>query len=664
MQEIKRVLLSKRRVLIFLILVGYCLFFFGKPLLSGNAFATRDGWMPYLETYREAELKKIKSNLNKITKNGEDYFALDTYGHLFQNQVNYLLEYPEFLENVQWQAGTMLNVSIFRTDEDTVLKTAQDYKRMEGVELSIGIDQAVTHAMWKDTSDWPLAAYMLVVAFSFLAERKRGLWNTVCASPGGRVKLPLCRLVCLFAAALVGAAVFTFIEAATGWVLYDGLSQLGRTVQSIEMFKGFTIPMTIGQFWLYYAALRFVGAFLTGMVFWLFFELIPDRRLAAIAFALFAGLEFVLFKLFPGDYLLDTVNLFMWISPKNLLKSYEVLSPFGLTFSRLDVYFCVGIFGAVAGTAAILVCYKVRKPTGGIAWVTRLTDWWRRHTAAVGFHGRLFFHELYKMLVTGRGAIVIVAALLIGYSVAQSPFLGNDGGVVNQALESYYRQSQGKVTQESWDYLAKQQEKLATMRQEQESLQRRYEKGWVSDLEYRALSYQYQDLAEREMALVQYEQDLNTLSAMENSYIVPHWVYAELFGVGGSTVGTLQVLSALAVALLCVLYASTEGSTGMTKARRATPGGRGKALIARYGAGIVFSAVISLLIWGLQMYLLYHSYGAMPLLHAPIRCLHYFENITASVSILGYWAILVAGRTAAMCALSAGLLWLTDRLQK
>ena len=664
MEEIKRVLLTKRRVLIWLLLVGYCLFFFGKPLLSENAFDTRDGWAPYLETYRDVELKKIQSNLNKITKNGEDYFALDLYGRMLQNQVNYLIDYPEFLENVQWQAGTMLNVSIFRTDDETVLKTAEDYKRMEGVELSIGMDQAVTHAMWKDTSDWLLAAYMLVIAFSFMAERKRGLWNMVCASAGGRVKLPLCRLVCLVVAAFVGAVTFTGIEAVVGWIQYGGFGELNRIVQSIEMFKGFTIPMTIGQFWLYYAALRFVGAFLTGMVFWLFFEIIPDRRLAAIAFALFAGLEFALFKIFPGDYLLDTINLFMWISPKNLLTSYEVLTPFGLALSRLDVYFGVGIVGAVLGTAAILICYKVRKPTGGIAWVTRLTDWWRKHTAAVGFHGRLFFHELYKMLVTGRGAIVLVAALLISYSIAQSPYLGNDNGVVSQALETYYRQSQGPLTPAAQDYLQKQRDKVAQLEEDQASLQTRYEKGRVSDLEYRALSFQFQDLGEKKMALDQYEQDLQTLANIENAHIMPHWVYAELFGIGSKTVSTLQVVSALAVALLCVLYASTEGSTGMTKARRATPGGRSKALIARYGAGIVFSALISLTIWALQLYLLYDSYGAMPFLNAPICCLKYFADMKQSITIIGHWAALVAGRTALMSALSVGLLWLTDRLQK
>lgn len=664
MEEIKRVLLTKRRVFLFLLLVGYCLFFFGKPLLSEYAFDARDGWATYLDGYRDTELPEIQNSLNGITKNGTDYMALDLYGRLFFNQVNYLIDYPAFLENIQWQAGTMLNVSIFRSDDESVLKTAADYKRMEGVELSIGMDQAVTHAMWKDTSDWLLAAYMLVIAFSFMAERKRGLWNMVCASAGGRVKLPLSRLACLVIAAFVGAVSFTGTEAVIGWIQYGGFSELDRIVQSIDMFKGFTIPMTIGQFWLYYAALRFVGAFLTGMVFWLFFEIVPDRRLAAIAFALFAGAEYVVFRIFPGDYLLDTVNLFMWISPKNLLTSYEVLTPFGLALSRLDVYFGVGIVGAVLGTAAILICYKVRKPTGGIPWVTRLTDWWRSHTAAVGFHGRLFFHELYKMLVTGRGAIVLVAALLISYSIAQSPYLGNDNGYVSQSLETYYRQSQGPLSQESYGYLEEQRGKLTQMESEYERLQNRYRNGRISDLEYRALSFQYQDMEERKTALDQYEQDLTDLASIENAHIIPHWVYAELFGIGSNTVANLQVVSVIAVALLCVLYASTEGSTGMTKARRATPGGRTRALAARYGAGIVFSGLISLAVWLLQLYLLYDSYGAMPFLSAPICCLKYFADMKQSVTIIGYWVTLAVGRTALMSALSAGLLWLTDRLQK
>ena len=664
MEEIKRVLLTRRRLLVLALLVLYCVFHFFKPLLSDNAFEQRDGLQPYLENYRDVPLVNIQRQLNKITKDGQDYWALDRYGHLLGNQVEYLIDYPKFLENVQYQAGTMLSVSIFRTDDDSVLKTAEDYARMEGIELTIGVDAAVSHAFWNtNPTDYLLAAYVMVIVFSFMAERKRGLWNLVCASAGGRTKLAVSRLICLLIAALVGAVLFTSIEVVSGWIRFGGFDELDRYVQSIQEFKGFTIPMTIGRFWIFYGFLRFLGAFLVGLVFWFFFEAIPDRRLAAIAFALFAGAEYALFELLPGNYLLDTLNLFMCIHPKELLLSYEVLSPFGLTLGRIESFLVLCGAAALVGIAALLILNKYRKPTGGIGWVTRLTDFWRRHTASIGFHGKLFFHELYKMLVTGRGAVVFLAALLICYSIAESPYLGEDG-VVSQSLETYYRQSQGPVTQNSYDYLAKQRDKLEQRKADFAIAQRSYENGAMSSTEYRAIQLQMQNIPEQEQALAQYEQDLQTLSAMKNGYIVPHWVYGELFGIQDNTASTMLTMSFLAVSLICVLYATTESATGMTKARRATVNGRTKALIARYGAGAAFSVVVCVVIWALQILLLKDGYGVLPLLEAPVTCLHYFRDLSENMSIFGYWCLLSGTRTLMMCVWSVALLWATDRLQK
>jgi len=665
LEEIKRVLLTKRRILVLVLLVLYCAFFFCKPMFSENAFDQKEGLKPYLEAYREVPFSKIQQELNKITNNGQDYWALDMHGHTLLRQVEYLIDYPKFLKSVQQQAGTMLGVSIFRNDDDSVVKTAEDYARMEGVELTIGVDNAVTHAFWNNNpTDYLLTVYMLVIVFSFMAERKRGLWNLVCASAGGRTKLAVSRMVCVVLAALVGAALFTGIEMVTGWIRYGGADELDRIVQSIDIFKGFTIPMTIGQFWLFYAFLRFAGAFLVGLVFWLFFEAIPDRRLAAIAFALFTGVEYVLFTILPGNYLLDTLNLFMWIHPKELLLSYEVLSPFGLTLGRIESFLVLCAAVALVGVVTVLLLCRTKKPSGGIGWVTRLTDFWRRHTAAIGFHGKLFFHELYKMLVTGRGAIVFLAALLICYSIAESPYLGNDGGVVSQSLETYYRQSQGQVSQASYDYLTKQQDKLEQRKIEYEEAVAKYESGSMSSAEYRIVQLQMQNIHEQEQALVQYEQDLKTLGQMKNGHILPHWVYAELFGVQDNTRSTMQTMSFIAVSLICVLYASTEASTGMTKARRATVKGRNQALLARYGAGAAFSALVCAMIWALQILLLKESYGSLPWLEAPVSCLHYFRDVSENISIIGYWALQSALRTGMMCVWSVALLWATDRVQK
>lgn len=663
MEEIKRVVFTKKRVLLLVILVLYSTVLFLKPLMYGFDQTQREEFDVYMDTYRDMSIQEIKKELDSLLASGTSLMDLGYGGMEFYWQLEHIEEYPQFLKHIQKQADSMLNISIFQSNDETVLKTAADYKRMEGANLTLGHDYAVISVLDHTASDWLLGIYMVVIAFSFMKERKRGMWNLVCASPGGRVTLPLMRVLTLAVAAGLGTVLFTGTEVVGGWIRHGGADELNRIVQSVTLLKGFPLPMTTGQFWLFYVALRFLGAFIIGVVFWLFFEAIPDWRVAAIAFALFVGFEWVVYDLLPADYMMDTVNLFMWLSPRTMLLSYEVLNPFGLAMGRLETYLvAIGIIALIA-LAVILICTRVRKPNSGFAWLARLAEFWRKRTAAVGFHKSLLFHEIHKLLVIGRGVLVFLAALLICVSAAKDPYLGSDPSV-SMSLEAYYRQSQGIVSDKQEDFLQKKKAELSQRQAEYASLQERYQNGDISGTEYHITSLQYHDLAEKEAALRQYEADLQALKSIDNAYIVPHWVYAELFGIESSTANTLLVISLAAVSLICILYSSTEASTGMTKARRATVRGRKQALTARYGAAWLLTVVICAVIWGTQILLLSASYEGLPFLNAPICCLQYFRSMPSGWSILGYWTMLTAGRTAAMCVWSTLLLWAADRLQK
>ncbi len=663
MEEMKRVLFTKWRVLLLVVLVLFSTIQFCKPLMYGYDQTEKKEIDAYLSTYGNMPLDDVKTALDRLTSFGNDMAAIGYVGAEFWRQLEYIQEYPAFLENIQRQAGTMLNVSIFMSNDETVLKTAADFQRMEGAVLTLGHDRAVTSVLEYSTSDWLLGIYMVVIAASFMKERKRGMWNLVCASPCGRVALPLYRVLALLTGAILGAMLFTGTEVVGGWLRHGGADELGRIVQSVAALKGFSIPMTVGQFWLFYTALRVLGAFAVGLVFWLFFELIPDRRLAMICFALFVGAQWVLYQTLPGDYLLDTVNLFMWLSPRNLVLSYEVLEPLGITIGRMEAFW--GAIGplTLVGIPVILLCCRFRKPNGGFAWIARLSDFWRRHTAGLGFHGRLFFHELHKLLMIGRGILVILAVLILCVSVAKDPYIKGDY-TVSISLESYYRKSQGPVSSDNAVFLQEQQEKLAALEEEYAELLSLYEGGYLSDSEFNICAMQYSSLPEKQAALEQYAADLQTLSGIENAHVLPHWVYAELFGIESSTANTLLVISVVAVSLICILYSSTEASTGMTKARRATLRGRKQALAARYSAAGVLTIVICGIVWGLQILLLSMSYEGLPYLNAPICCLRYFRDVPVDVSILEYWAILAAGRTVLLCIWSSVFLWIADRLQK
>ena len=70
----------------------------------------------------------------------------------------------------------MSSVSIFAGSpysQANIRKTAADYRRLEGAEVTLGHDRAVEQVMGASLSDWLLGAYMALVVASFLEEVRR-----------------------------------------------------------------------------------------------------------------------------------------------------------------------------------------------------------------------------------------------------------------------------------------------------------------------------------------------------------------------------------------------------------------------------------------------------------------------------------------------------------
>lgn len=618
----------------------------------------------YLEQYADLPLEQAIADIDALTrKDGNvDFRVVGAAGSSFYQQAEYILGFPDYLAGIQKRAAQMGTVSIFANADPGIKKTAKDYTRLEGIELTIGHDNPLTSVMSFTTSDWLLAGYILVVVLSFLAERRRGLWNVVCASPRGRVTLALWRLISLLLSALAGGILFTGAEVLCAYYAYGGIHEMGRLVQSVSIFQTLTIPMTIGQFWLFYAGLRVLGAFVLGMVFWLFFQLISDRRLATICVAVFAGAQWMLHSLLPEGKLLKAVNLFTYLSPRELVLNYTNLVEFGSQVGHLAAALVAALVIGVLGIVVVFLCAKNRKPTGGYGWIARLLDRWQRLISPTGYHVSQFFHETHKLLIVGRGLLVLLIALVLVYNTAERPFL-NDNWVSTE-LEAFFRQSQGPLDDGREDYIATQQQKLSDQQAAVADIRARYEAGEISASTYEGEMMFYSDLDKKLMAFEEYKAEIQALQQLENSYVMPHWVYSELLGVSGDTVRSLQFLCVLAVLLIGILYTAAEAQTGMTRSRRATPKGRSWALLARHGAGWLVAAVITVSAFALQFFLLRKSYGSLPFLEAPVNSLIYFREVSGSFSILGYWLMRVGIRVLTMCGWSSLLLYAGDRLQK
>ena len=220
LEEIKRVVFSRRRLVALLLLAALCLVNLVRISPRRNTGISQVKTEQFLKAHQGESLEELQTQLDRILESPNCSLSDRMSYGLLRNQVEYLLGFPGRLAEIQAQAEHMSSVSIFAGSpysQANIRKTAADYRRLEGAEVTLGHDRAVEQVMGASLSDWLLGAYMALVVASFLEERKRGLWTMVCASPAGRLGLPVWRLGAVALGALrEGDCAFAEVRRARG----------------------------------------------------------------------------------------------------------------------------------------------------------------------------------------------------------------------------------------------------------------------------------------------------------------------------------------------------------------------------------------------------------------------------------------------------------------
>ena len=650
--------MGRNRLLLLAGLLGLCLLSLCRPGAYANVVELRSQLEEQVAHYSAMPLEQAMAELNARTENGT--MVTMEYSQIYR-QVAYLSGFDQYIAGILDRAENMSTVSIFAGSpysQANIRKTAADYSRLKDLPLTIGNDVPAQRVMDSTLSDWLLGAYMLAVTYAFLAERKRGLWNMVSASPRGRGRLALWRLSAIGAAACIAAPAFTLLELVYAYTVHGGWQELGRIVQSASLFQNLTVPMTFWQLWLLYILLRILSAFVAGCVAWFLLELVGDRRLTAAVWAGAAVGEYWLAKL-PEASPFRQINVLTYLQPRRLLMNYRNLNLFGRPVSQ-PVYLALGaLVFLLLMLGMIAWIYRSRKPVEGYRWLDRIAGWLRRRMAPLGRNTSLVGHELYKNLATGRGWLLLAGALLVA-GVLSGAAQSSGGGDVELFLESYYRQSQGPVTGETEAYLAQRQERLAALFARRDQVLAQYQTGELDDAEFQGMMLTFSSLDAQAEALERYAQHLARLRAQPGSYVLPHWVYGDLLRMDSPQTNSLLLLAAVTVLLLFFAQAGVERRTGMGQVQRSTVRGRQVLRLRRHGAAWLLTGLFSAAVWLIQLLRLRSSYGGLPWLEAPVRCLFYFSQLPGGISILGYWLLLVAGRTLGLCLFSSLVLGITE----
>ena len=590
-------------------------------------------------------------------------------------QTDYLTGYGGWLDNIQKNKENLLTFSIFNDPNSfsgrNIIRTAEEFEKLEGVELTLGIDGAVDAFMTFPLTDYFLLVVLLLLGLSFLEERKAGLWSVVHAAPNGRLRLAIRRALILFGVSVCGVVLLYGTNLILGFSLYGGVGDLSRTVQSVETLGRLTMLTTVGGFLVRFFLLRVAAAFLIALILWLLLTVINNVKYTIIVAAGVLVVEYGLYTFLPVQSALNVLkyfNLFTYISLSDLYTNYlniDIFSyPLGIrSISQLAL---LPLCALLAAVCVYVHCRK--KPAAGRDLLGRVAYRINSVTDKALRRLHLFGMELHKTLWIQKG--VIIAALLIyvafGLSYTVSiPITSSE----EQAARQYTAEYAGEVTDGTFARMDAEQAELDAVAAAYEDAKIAYENG---EIEYPMLDkYNREALAAetkgKGLAQVRSRtEELRDKGAAEGftPWLIDETPFESVYGIRAEA--NQQQAALVAVLALTLLLAGSmayERQSGMTFLLKSTARGRG-ALILRK---LLLAAVTTILVWGvvygMEIYTLLSAFD-IPAWSAPARNLSMLAEFPLNCSITGWLALLYTYRWLCLCCGAVIVLLISSRMKR
>lgn len=544
-----------------------------------------------------------------------------------EEQYAYLLDYENYLDRIEAHAKLLQSVSLFG-DPDSVaykntVKTAEDFREMRSVTVSVGHDLSVTEFFSDKWTDYSIVILMCVVCGMFLAERKEGLWSMIHATSGGRGKLALCRTGILLAAAWIGTVTLVGSRILLCGMEYHGLGEWGRILQSIPMFQNVPTPMTIGQFWLLYLTTKALGAFWLGLVLWAVLSAISNLGLAIGAAGLLLGTEFACTAI-PLNSMFAAaryVNVFSYVDFGSVFPKYLNISVFGVLISGSSLVLAMLPFLCVAFTVLNVIIAERKRPVSPLNRLLRWFDRVQKRLDPVFCGGG----EARKLLIKRKGILLLLLlAVLVGRGEAPPrTYVPWD-----PYIQFYEEKYAGPITVE----------KLQRME---------------ADLAYCADPYNqagFQIVMEA------------AKNAPAGAWIIPTAPYDAIWSNNeGNYHRTTALMALLILVLVLSPIASQERQNGMTVLLQSTAGGRKRLTARKQVLLLSVTALIWAMVYGAELYRTIGEYGMFACVNAPAYSLELFDSSLPLGLVI---AVYYGAKLLVMAAVGEVCFFLSSRCEK
>lgn len=438
----------------------------------------------YSETWYEAVKKEYESGIQVKYGRSLEEEAENLLGIL--DEIKPLVEYHDFLADIQTQIKNQQEIKLFQENQSryskaNLVKTSQDYKRMETVKPCFSGTLGLGSILGAGKLDiCPVIALAFFCTLLFLEEKQKGISRLYRATWNGRggifiAKTVVTLILCIFIVLVYWGGSFIYI-----WRAYGNMA-MEAPVQTIPGFGKCTMSLSIGTYLVYYLMQKILGMFVLGSILQLVALIVENIVTYFLVIGIGSAFSYFCAYMIPQYTLFSALrylNFVSYLSAAPVVRDYYNANVFGRPVGKGILCNVIGILLAVA------VLYMGFRRNGKAEKVYRshVTVFWNIHKKQ---HRKsnvsVFRHELFKLF---WGANVMVLLLISGillctYTVKEPVYLCEE----EYYYQLYMKRLEGKPDEKKQEYIQNETLRIQKVERKIEDADQAYWEGKISKLE-------------------------------------------------------------------------------------------------------------------------------------------------------------------------------------
>lgn len=588
----------------------------------------------FVYIYNETTFESVSEIRERIAQTKEAIEKSDY--EMLSYQTEYFNEYAIYCETIVKNAERMLgNVEAGSYSQQNIIKTVEDFKDTADIKLTYGIDERIISFTNFGITDYLILAFLVYIIVRYFEGRRTGLEMVVRAGAKGRFGLTISRMVILAADSVAVTGIFYFVQYLLTSFLYG--FEDDRLIQSVSVFKECNIVMTEGQFFIVYALMKAIALLTFAMLIWFIMHIFQSMMVSVAALAVIFACQYIIYDKiqYTSHYVTAKfINLFSWLDVKNLFAKYFNIDIFGIPVGIRELFFIsIIIIGSLAFVIVLreVFCYGKIELTFIKRIYTKLLAFIDRHRR----QGFIFTWELKKVLIKGRGIIVLIIVMIIAkdYIVDTDLQLSYGGSLKSD----YYIKYGYDVSEEMYNDISSAKNEYNKAIEEYEEAVKEYDADKINRADLLAYETKLSEKSQRQEFFLQVEQDIAYVEGMrengKNAMLITRDGYDYLFAKNNHIVDLRKMIIVLlaAIFLLGGIF-TADRQTGAMNLIKAAGKGRKTLFYSKIGTGILLVTLCSTAMFFVEFYNVWKIYGFVGL-ECPAYSFYLFEKLPFGISM-------------------------------